>query len=46
MTRDELKNRIDDLMRQYDKEEIDKETYTARMAELIELYRNENQADI
>ena len=34
MTRDELKGQIDDLMRQYDEEEIDGSTYMQKMMEL------------
>ncbi|MFH9579154.1 hypothetical protein ACH4MO_14285 [Streptomyces globisporus] len=34
MDRDELKAKIDELMRQYDKEEIDGATYAQKMMEL------------
>ncbi len=34
MTRDELKEQIDELMRQYAAEEIDGDTYAQRMMEL------------
>lgn len=34
MDRDELKARIDELMRQYEAEEIDGETYAREMMEL------------
>lgn len=34
MTRDELKEQIDELMRQYDEGEIDKATYALEMMEL------------
>ncbi|MCX4450731.1 hypothetical protein [Streptomyces sp. NBC_01789] len=34
MDRDELKAEIDELMRQYDKEEIDSATYAQKMMEL------------
>ena len=34
MNRDELKNQIDELMRQYSDEEIDGDTYAQKMMEL------------
>lgn len=34
MTRDELKEQIDELMRQYDEEEIDRATYAQKIMEL------------
>lgn len=34
MTREELKEQIDELMRQYDNEEIDSATYMQEMMEL------------
>lgn len=34
MTRDELKEQIDEVMRQYDEGEIDKATYALEMMEL------------
>lgn len=34
MTREELKKQIDELMRQYDNEEIDGNTYARKMMEL------------
>ena len=34
MTREEIKEQVDELMRQYDQEEIDGDTYTQKMMEL------------
>lgn len=45
MTRDELKGKIEDLMDQYDKEEIDGATYAQRMMDLTTLAQNDNQED-
>lgn len=42
MTRDELKEQIDELMRQYHDEEIDGATYAQKMMELTTLAKNEN----
>lgn len=42
MTRDELKDQIDELMRAYDDEEIDGDTYVQEMMELTISARNEN----
>ncbi|MDE5584215.1 MAG: hypothetical protein K2J08_10995 [Ruminococcus sp.] len=41
MTRDELKEQIDELMRQYADEEIDGATYVQKMMELTTSVRNE-----
>ena len=43
MGREELKSQIDELMRQYNDEEIDGATYTQSMMELTASYQNENQ---
>ena len=45
MTREELKEQIDDLMEQYSNEEIDGATYAQRMAELTTSARDENDED-
>lgn len=42
MTREELKEQIDELMRQYDNEEIDAVTYSQKMMELTAAARAEN----
>ena len=42
MTRDELKEQIDELMREYADEEIDGGTYSQRMKELTTTAQNEN----
>ena len=42
MTREELKQKIDELMRQYADEEIDGETYQRKMMELTASAQNEN----
>ncbi len=43
MTREELKNQIDELMRQYDNEEIDGATYQQKMMELTAKAQEENE---
>ena len=45
MTRDELKGKIEHLMDQYDKEEIDGATYAQRMMDLTTSAQNDNQED-
>lgn len=45
MDRDELKSQIDDLMQQYDKEEIDGEDYLRKMMELTSRAKEENESD-
>lgn len=42
ITRDELKEQIDELMRQYADEEIDGDTYFQKMMELTTSARDEN----
>ena len=42
MTREELKEQIDELMRQYADEEIDGATYTQKMMELTSSAQNDN----
>lgn len=42
MTREELKEQIDELMRQYDEEEIDGATYAQKMMELTTSTQNNN----
>ena len=42
MTRDELKEQIDELMQQYDNEEIDGDTYAQKMMELTTSSKNHN----
>lgn len=41
MNRDELKEQIDELMRQYDEREIDGSTYEEKMMELTTSAQNE-----
>lgn len=41
MTREELKSQIEELMRQYDQEEIDGPTYQQKMMELTTTARDE-----
>ena len=43
MSKNELKSQIDELMRQYKDEEIDKDTYFRKMMELTTSYRNKSQ---
>ena len=43
MTREELKEQIDELMRQYADEEIDRSTYVQKMMELTSSVQNENE---
>lgn len=45
MGREELKNQIDEIMRQYADEEIDGATYSRKMMELTASYQDENQAE-
>lgn len=45
MTREELKAQIDELMRQYDEEEIDGATYQRKMMELTTSVRGEIEED-
>lgn len=45
MKREELKEQIDELMRQYADEEIDGDTYLQNMMELTTSARNENNKD-
>lgn len=42
MTRDELKEQIDELMQQYANEEIDGDTYAQKMMELVTSAQNDN----
>ena len=42
MTRDELKEQIDELMRQYSDEEIDGDTYAQKMMELTTSVQNDD----
>ena len=42
MDREELKEQIDELMRQYDEEEIDGDTYFQQMMELTTAAQNES----
>lgn len=42
MNRDELKEQLDELMRQYADEEIDSDTYEQKMMELTTSAQNEN----
>lgn len=42
MTREELKEQIDELMRQYANEEIDGNTYARKMMELTTSAQNDN----
>ena len=45
MTREELKEQIDELMRQYDNEEIDGATYAQQMMSLTASAQNEDDDD-
>lgn len=45
MTRDELKERIDELMSDYADEKIDGATYLTKMMELTTSSQNENISD-
>ncbi len=45
MTREELKEQIDELMRQYQDREIDSATYAQKMMELTSLVQNEIDND-
>ncbi len=45
MTREEIKEQVDELMRQYDQEEIDGATYAQKMMELNALVRSEIDED-
>ena len=45
MTREELKEQIDELMRQYADEEIDGSTYARKMMELTTSAQIENDAE-
>ena len=45
MTRDELKEQIDELMQQYANEEIDGATYAQKMMELTTSARDESDED-
>ena len=45
MTRDELKEQIDELMQQYANEEIDGDTYAQKMMELTTSARDEMDED-
>ncbi len=45
MTKDELQSQIDELMREYDVEEIDRTTYLQKMMELTSSFQNESQDD-
>lgn len=45
MTREELKEQIDELMSQYANEEIDGNTYAQEMMELTALAQSENDED-
>jgi len=45
MTRDEIKSKIDNLMDQYDKEEIDGATYAQQMMDFITSAQEEQQKD-
>lgn len=42
MTREKLKDKIDELMRQYADEEIDGDTYAQKMLELTASSQNDN----
>lgn len=42
MTREELKEQIDELMQQYANEEIDGDTYAQKMMELTTSSKNDN----
>lgn len=43
MTRENIKDQIDELMRQYDEEEIDGATYMQKMLELTTSHQNDNE---
>ena len=43
MTREEIKEQVDELMRQYADEEIDGDTYMQRMMELTSTAQNETE---
>ena len=43
MTREEIKEQVDELMRQYADEEIDGDTYMQRMMELTSSAQNETE---
>lgn len=45
MNREELKEQIDELMRQYDEREIDGSTYAQKMMELTTSAKNEIDDD-
>lgn len=45
MTRDELKDQIDELMRRYADEEIDGDTYKQKMMDLTTSAQNANDED-
>lgn len=45
MTREELKEQIDELMQQYANEEIDGDTYAQKMMELTTSAQSENEED-
>ena len=45
MTREDLQRQIDELMEQYDNEEIDGATYLQKMMELTTSARDESQED-
>ena len=45
MTREELKEQIEELMRQYDNEEIDGDTYAQKMMELTTAVRDEDDEE-
>lgn len=45
MTREELKEQIDELMQQYANEEIDSDTYAQKMMELTTSAQSENEED-
>ncbi len=45
MTREDIKKQIDELMEQYDKEEIDGATYSQKMMELASRAKRENEDD-
>ncbi len=45
MTREEIKEQVDEIMRQYADEEIDQATYAQKMMELTMAVRNENAED-
>lgn len=45
MNREELKEQIDELMRQYDEREIDGSTYAQKMMELTTAAQNEIDDD-